>query len=187
MTRSPDQRLDAVEDELETAKRLLVSAARYAESANLGLEQLTVKVDNLTAAQAQTQTQLLEHRAAQAQTQTQLDDLTAAQAQTQTQLDELTAAQTQTQAQLDQLTQKADQLSSRVDEFVFQATRLFAQQGERLIRVEGLTESLTGIVQRLDRNYQSQQSQIQEFQRTTNASLERIDRILDYLLREQRG
>jgi ABC-type transporter Mla subunit MlaD len=159
MTRSPDQRLDRIEDEFETVKQLLTSAARYAESANEKLDRLSEKQDR---------------------TQTQLDQLAV-------RVDELTAAQAHTQTQL-------DQLSGRVDEFILQASRVFAQQGERMIRVEGLTESLTGVVQRLDRNYQAQQSQLQEsqqstqeFQRTTNAALERIDRILDYLLRQQGG
>lgn len=178
MTRSPDQRLDRLEDEFETVKQLLASAARYAESANEGLDRLTerqdrtqvqldrlaVRVDNLTVAQERTQTQL--------------DQLTV-------RADNLTAAQTQTQTQL-------NRLSSHMDEFIFQAQRLFTQQGERLNRIDGLTESLTGVVQRLDRHYQAQQSQLQqfqqsaqEFQRTTNAALERIDRILGYLLRQQ--
>jgi len=145
MTRSPDQRLDAVEDELETVKRLLVSAASYAESANEGLDRLTVRVDGIAQ-----------------------------------KVDELTASQTQTQVQL-------NQLSSRVDEFVFQAQRLFTQNAERLIRLEGQTERLEALAQRLDRNYSAQQSQLQEFQQTTGAALERIDRVLDYLLRQQGG
>ncbi|WP_256366802.1 hypothetical protein [Anabaena sp. UHCC 0204] len=37
---------------------------------------------------------------------------------------------------------------------------------------------------KLDRNYEEQKLQFQEFQLTTNAALERIDRVLDYLLRQ---
>lgn len=180
MTRSPDQRLDAIEDELETAKRLLVSAASYAESANLGFERLTERQDRTTV---------------------QLDRLTERQDRTQAHLDQLSERQDRTQAQLDRLTvtvenisQKVDDLTvaqaqsqSRMDEFVFQAQRLFTQSAERLIRVEGQTERLEALVQRLDRNYSAQQSQLQEFQQTTGAALERIDRILDYLLRQQGG
>lgn len=150
-------RLDKIEDELETAKRLLVSAASYAESANQRLDRLTVTVEDISQ---------------------KVDELTTAAAHTQRQIDELTATQTQTQAQL-------NQLSSRVDEFVFQAQRLFTQSAERLIRVEGQTERLEAIVQLLNRNYTAQQSQLQEFQLTTNAALARIDRVLDYLLRQQ--
>ena len=150
-------RLDKIEDELETAKRLLVSAASYAESANQRLDRLTVTVEGISQ---------------------KVDELTTAQVHTQRQIDELAATQTQTQAQL-------NHLSEKVDEFVFQAQRLFTQNAERLIRVEGQTERLEAIVQLLNRNYTAQQSQLQEFQLTTNAALERIDRVLDYLLRQQ--
>lgn len=152
MTRSPDQRLDTVEDELETVKRLLVSAASYAESANQGLERLTERQDR---------------------TQAQLDRLTVTVENISQKVDDLTVAQAQSQ--------------SRMDEFVFQAQRLFTQSAERLIRLEGQTERLEALLQRLDRNHSAQQSQLQEFQQTTGAALERIDRILDYLLRQQGG
>lgn len=145
-----EQRLDCVEDELAAVRQLLASAASYAQSANRGLDQLTIKGDNLT------------------------------------------AAQTRTQNQLDQLTEKVDRVSGRVDEFVFQAQRLFTQQAERLNRTEGQADRLEAVVQLLTRNYEAQQTQLQEFQRstlefqrTTNAALERIDRVLDYLLRNQ--
>ena len=52
------------------------------------------------------------------------------------------------------------QLSERVDSFIFNTQRLFTQQATVLERLE-------------------------ENQRTNNAALERIDRILDYLLRQQ--
>ncbi|MEH1906872.1 hypothetical protein [Nostoc sp.] len=105
------QRLDHVEDELETVKRLLVSTASYAESANRRLDELTIKQDR-------------------------------------------------TQSQLDQLGVRVDQLSERLNEFVNQTQRLFNQQATVLERLE-------------------------ENQRSNNAALERIDRILDYLLRQQ--
>ena len=194
MTRSPDQRLDRIEDEFETVKQLLASAARYAESAN-------AKIDQLSDRQDRTQAQLDQLNDRQDRTQTQLDRLTERQDRTQVQLDQLgskvdrlTTAQSQTQNQLDQLTSKVDELTlaqaqsqSRLDEFVFQAQRLFTQNAERLIRLEGQTERLEALVQRLDRNYSAQQSQLQEFQQTTGAALERIDRVLDYLLRQLGG
>ena len=93
-------------------------------------------------------------------------------------VDSLAESQAQTQTQL-------DQLSSRVSEFVFHVQRLLTQQGERLIPLEGQAERLEAVVRLLNRNYEAQQSQLQEFQQTTNAALERIDRVLDYLLREQ--
>jgi chromosome segregation ATPase len=187
MTRSPDQRLDAIEDELETAKRLLISAASYAESANLGLERLTerqdrtqAQLDQLSSRQDVTTTQLDRLTVTVEDISTQVKELTTAQALTQTQLDNLTNTQAHTQRQL-------DQLSSRVDEFVFQAQRLLTQNAERLIRVEGQVDRLEALFQLLNRNYSAQQSQLQEFQQTTGAALERIDRVLDYLLKQQGG
>jgi hypothetical protein len=56
------QRLDDVEDELETVKRLLVSTASYAESTGRRLDELTIKqdrtqshLDELTVKQDRTQ------------------------------------------------------------------------------------------------------------------------------------
>lgn len=60
------QRLDRIEDEFETVKRLLASAASYAEMAHQGLAELTVKQDR---------------------TQIQLDQLSIKQDRTQEQLD----------------------------------------------------------------------------------------------------
>jgi chromosome segregation ATPase len=97
----------------------------------------------------------------------------------------LTDTQARTQVQLDQLTGRVDQLSGKVDEFVFQSQRLFTRLGTIVERVDGRTESLEAIVRRLDRNHEEQKSQWREFQVTTNASLERIDRVLDFLVREQ--
>ncbi len=128
-----------------------------------------------------------------------VEDLTAAQTCIQNHLDQLaikvddlTAAQTRTPNQLDQLTEKVDRVSGGVDEFVFQAQRLFTQQAEPLNRTEGQADRLEAVVQLLTRNYEAQQTQLQEFQRstlefqrTTNAALERFDRVLDYLLPNQ--
>ncbi len=182
-----EQRLNRLEDEFETVKELLMSAARYAESANSGLDLLTERVDHLFDGQERTQAQL-------DQLTSRVDHLFDGQERTQAQLDQLTSrvdhlfdGQERTQAQLDQLTEKVDRLSDRVDSFVFEAGRLFAQNGERLTRAEGQSERLVAVVQMLERNYSAQQSQLREFQQTTNATLERIDRILDFLLRQNRG
>lgn len=161
-----EQRLNNVEDDLESVKKLLASAARYAESANQKLDRLSDRVDSLTTAQNRTQAQL--------------DQLGF-------RVDQLVASQAQTQTQLDQLTQKVDQLAERVDSFVYHAQRLFTALGERLVPVEGQTERFEPVIRMLARNYEAQQSQLQEFQITTRASLERIDRILDYLLKRSGG
>ncbi|BAZ78947.1 hypothetical protein PN497_08145 [Sphaerospermopsis kisseleviana CS-549] len=113
-------------------------------------------------------------------------------------LQELTVKQERTQTQL-------DQLSSRVDEFVFHAQRLFNKMGEDVEITKARTDRLEALMLKMDRNYEAQQSQLQEFQRqtqefqrqtqefqrqtqefqrTTGAALERIDRVLDYLLRQ---
>lgn len=109
-----------------------------------------------------------------------ISSLVETQRRTQLQLDQLAQMQVQTQAKL-------NQMSNRVDEFVFATQRLFTQTAGRLDNVEGQTERLEAIVRRLDRNYEEQQSQIQEFRVTTNAALERIDRVLDFLVRQQGG
>lgn len=161
-----EQRLDRLDNDLAVVRQLLTSAATYAESANRGLDNLTIAQDR---------------------TQAQLDNLTIGQDRTQAHLDQLSITQDRTQAQV-------DQLSNRVNEFVFHAQRLFTQIGTKLESVEGQSERLEAVVRRLDRNYETQQFQLQEFQRntqesqaSTNAALERIDRILDYLLRQQRN
>lgn len=165
-----EQRLITVENDLEAVKTLLFSAASYAESANRGLDRLTVKVDNLTAAQDRTQAQL--------------DQLGSRFDQLGFRVDQLVESQTQTVARLDQLTQKVDQLTERVDNFVYHAQRLFTALGDRVIPVEGQVDRFEPVIKMLARNYEAQQSQLQEFQVTTNASLERMDRILDYLLKQ---
>ncbi|NET08441.1 MAG: 6-aminohexanoate hydrolase [Merismopedia sp. SIO2A8] len=161
-----EQRLNRLEDEFSTVKELLMSAARYAESANAKLDRLAERGER---------------------TQTHLDQLAE-------KVDSLTDAQERTQGQL-------DQLSERVDSFVFEAQRLFNQQAQRLNRLEGHTESLSAVVQMLNRTHQASQSQLQELQRATQefqrasleyqrsntAAIERIDRVLDYLLRQDPG
>lgn len=92
-------------------------------------------------------------------------------------LDRIADAQLQSQIHLNQLNQ-------RVDQFVDNAQRLFTQIGTKLENVEGQAERLEALVRRLDRNYESQRAQFQEFQLTTSATLERMDRVLDYLLRQ---
>ncbi|WP_413171628.1 6-aminohexanoate hydrolase [Anabaena azotica] len=99
-------------------------------------------------------------------------------------IDDLGAKQDRTQTQLDQLGVKVDQLSNRVDEFVFHTQRLFNKAGSETEETKARTERLEALMLKLDRNYEEQKSQFQEFQRSTNAALERIDRVLDYLLRQ---
>ena len=151
-----EQRLDRVETEFATIRQLLISAATYAESANRRIDELGIKQDR---------------------TQIMLDELGAKQDRTQIMLDELGTKQDRTQTQL-------DQLSSRVDEFIFHTQRLFNKAGSEIEETKARTERLEALMLKLDRNYEEQKSQFQEYQLTTNAALERIDRVLDYLLRQ---
>ena len=153
------QRLDHVEDELETVKRLLVSTASYAESANRRLDELTIKQDL---------------------TQSHLNELTIKQDLTQSHLDQLGA-------RVDQVGGKVDQLSDKVDSFITHTQRLFTKTGSEIEQTKARTERLEALMLKLDRNFEEQKSQFQEFQLTTGAALERIDRVLDYLLRQQGG
>ncbi|MFN6565017.1 MAG: hypothetical protein RMY28_035190 [Nostoc sp. ChiSLP01] len=108
------QRLDNVEDELETVKQLLVSTANYSESAN----------------------------------------------------------------------RKVDQLCDKLDAFITHTQRLFTKTGSEIEETKARTERLEALMLKLDRNYEEQKSQFYEFQSTTVAALERIDRVLDYLMRQ---
>lgn len=172
-----EQRLDRVETEFATIRQLLISAATYAESANRRIDDLSIKQDR-------TQIMLDELGAKQDRTQIMLDELGAKQDRTQIMLDELGIKQDHTQTQLDQLGIRVDQLSSRVDEFIFHTQRLFNKAGGEIEETKARTERLEALMLKLDRNYEEQKSQFQEYQLTTNAALERIDRVLDYLLRQ---
>jgi chromosome segregation ATPase len=172
------QRLDHVEDELETVKRLLVSTASYAESANKRLEQLSIKQDR-------TQSHLDELSIKQDRTQSHLDELSIKQDRTQSHLDELSIKQDHTQSQLDQIGVRVDQLSDKVDSFITHTQRLFTKAGGEIEETKARTERLEALMLKLDRSFEEQKSQFQEFQLTTGAALERIDRVLDYLLRQQ--
>ncbi|WP_242055361.1 hypothetical protein [Nostoc flagelliforme] len=57
-----------------------------------------------------------------------------------------------------------------MDEFVFHTQRIFNQQATVLERADGRSERLKAIMQRLDRSYEEQKSQFQEFQRITGAA-----------------
>jgi chromosome segregation ATPase len=172
-----EQRLDRVETEFATIRQLLISAATYAESANRRIDELGTKQDR-------TQIMLDELGAKQDRSQIMLDELGTKQDRSQIMLDELGAKQDRSQTQLDQLGMRVDQLSSRVDEFIFHTQRLFNKAGGEIEETKARTERLEAIMLKLDRNYEEQKSQFQEYQLTTNAALERIDRVLDYLLRQ---
>jgi chromosome segregation ATPase len=128
------------------------------------------------ASQAALDAQLGQLGRSQAETERQLGQISETQAATEKQAERLFEAQAATEAQLERTTQ-------RLDEFIFQVQRLLSKDAEHLDIVEGRIERLEAIAQRLDRNYEAQQAQFQEFQITTRASQERQERVLEYLLR----
>jgi hypothetical protein len=193
-----EQRLQRLEDEFEVVKDLLTATARYAESANRGLDQVVGIIDRLTESQAASQTALDERFrqvsetqiASQAALDAQLGQLGRSQAETERQIGRLFEAQAATERQVERtsLAQAAteaqlERTDQRLNEFIFQVQRLLSRDAERLDIVEGRIERLEAIAQRLDRNYEAQQTQFQEFQLTTRASQERQERLLEYLLR----
>lgn len=132
------QRLESLEDEMETVKDLLMTAARMSErnteaitrlttrqeSSQFTLERLTERVDNLTS---------------------RVDELAAAQ-------QELTAAQQRTENSLDRLANL----------------------------VVSLTESAAA-----DRSAAAQdREESRQFRASVGAAIDRIDRVLDYVVRE---
>lgn len=117
------ERLNRLEDEFVTVKTLLASAASYAESANRGLDRLTLKRE---------------------ESQRQIDQLRETQQTSQQQIDQLTAP-------LDALTVRVDRMSDRVDSFVFTAQHYFSQHSERINKLEGIAERLEGILSYLVR------------------------------------
>jgi chromosome segregation ATPase len=97
-------------------------------------------------------------------------------------VDDLTQTQNRTQAHLDQVITrqdatdtKLDQLSQKVDNFVTHTQRLFNQAAGDIETTKSQAARLEAILFKLDRNYAAQQSQLREFQQTTNLVLERID------------
>jgi len=96
-------------------------------------------------------------------------------------LERVTQMQSASQQQIDENNQSLARLEARVDEFVFQAQRLFNQGAEWLNRLEPQAERADAMIARLDRNYEAHQRELAQFRIITNAALERIDRVLDYL------
>jgi chromosome segregation ATPase len=179
-----EQRLQCLEDEFEIVKDLLTSTARYAKSANRERDRVVRALEQLAESQAASQAaqderfrQVSETQiASQAALDAQLGQLSRSQAETERHIERLFEAQAATEAQLE----RTDQ---RLNGFIFQVQRLLSRDVERLDNVEGRIEHLEAIAQRLDRNYEAQQTQFQEFQLTTRASQERQERLLEYLLR----
>ncbi|WP_016951085.1 hypothetical protein [Anabaena sp. PCC 7108] len=97
-------------------------------------------------------------------------------------------------ARLDDIDSRLDQLGDEIDlvrtiqEGVRRETR---SNSQALARLERTVTNLADIarlhqqaLRQSERQFQEFQRNNQEFQRTNNAALERIDRVLDYLIRQ---
>ncbi len=124
------QRLDNVENELETVKQLLVSTARYAESANSRLDRLVERQDL---------------------SQRQLDGLAVT---------------------VQSMSEKVENLSTKIDNFVDTTTDFIETTKAR-------NSVLDGVVLRLEEN----QARLEASQASTNAAVDRLERILEQLIK----
>ncbi len=143
-----EQRLQAIEtkqasaeEELETVRQLLISAASYAESSHERLDRLTEKMDRYAEERQQRDREIDE---------------------------------------------RLDRLDTRVSEVIFHAERLIGNWSRYSQQNNHRIERLEQILANQERMMARQQEEYQEFRRTTTAALERIDRILDYLMRRDR-
>ena len=128
-----------LEDEFETVKLLLASAASYAESSSRKIDLLSNEVRDLARSTDQAGIQL---QAAQAKTDAALQAYIAENRQAQARLE---AAQTKTEQTL--------------KNFVFQVERLIGTLGDRIVPLEGRLERLEDIVRFLLENEQKAAAQ----------------------------
>ncbi|AFY49203.1 PMC2NT (NUC016) domain protein [Nostoc sp. PCC 7524] len=93
-------------------------------------------------------------------------------------------------ARVDDIDQRLDQLGDEIDlvrtiqEGVRRETR---SNSQALARLERTVTNLADIARLHQQALRQSERQFQEFQRTTNAALERVDRVLDYLIRQSGG
>lgn len=156
------QRLETVENELEIVKRLLTSSAQ-------NINDLTDRIDR--------NAQQIESNNGQIDNLTKRIDRNAEQIEHNNRQIQSNAEQVNELA----VSQKASQ--ERLDSFIFHSERIENKEVGRLERIEAATEVLQGLCQNLARNFEAQRQEFREWKITVNASLERIDRILDYLMR----
>ena len=168
------------------------------------LDRLEQSLDDIRVIHAETAALLQSVNQQQARTSAELARLAEQQTQSEARLD----------AALEHLAQQQAQTAARLDEFIFQAQRLLGNNAERstqnsgrLDRLEGVTAMLVRLQDRQEAQLERQQTQLErqqthlehqqaqiermdreyaEYQRTTNAALERIDRLLDYLINRDR-
>lgn len=133
-------------DEFEEVKSLLGSAARYAESANRGLDRLELAQQRSQLQLDQLGGKIGQLTIAQDRTQQQLDQVTEAQRKTDQQLDQLTEAQRKTEQQLDQLTEAQRKTEQRLESFIFESQRLMSGHAESIQQLKGISDRLEALL-----------------------------------------
>ena len=160
-----------LEDEFETVKLLLASAASYAESSSRKIDQISEEVKDLAQSQAKTDAALQAYTAENRQAQARLEAAQAktdaalqayitesreSQAKTDAALQAYIAENQQAQARLEAAQTKTEQT---LENFVFHVERLIGTLGDRIVPLEGRLERLEGIVRFLLENEQKAAAQ----------------------------
>ncbi|MBC6430332.1 hypothetical protein FM036_05595 [Nostoc sp. HG1] len=131
------QRLDNVENDLETVKQLLVSTASYAESADKRIDRLVERQDS-----------------------------------SQKQLDGLAVTVQVMGEKIDRVVEKIDRFVEKTDRFVEKIDRFVEKTDDFIDTTKARNAVLDGVILELREN-----------QMSTNAAVERLDRILEQLLK----
>jgi|GEM_PF-686240 len=146
-----------LEDEFETVKLLLASAASYAESSSRKIDLLSNEVRDLARSTDQAGIQL---QAAQAKTdaalQAYITESRESQAKTDAALQAYITENQQAQTRLEAAQTKTEQT---LENFVVQVERLIGTLGDRIVPLEGRLERLEGIVRFLLENEQKAAAQ----------------------------
>ncbi|HYX16362.1 MAG TPA: hypothetical protein VE944_18730 [Nostoc sp.] len=138
------QRLDNVENDLETVKQLLVSTASYAESSDKRIDQLVQRQDL---------------------TQKQLDGLAVTVQVMGENIDRFVE-------KIDRFVEKIDRFVEKTDRFVEKTDRFVEKTDDFLDTTKARNALLDGVI-----------LELRESQMSTNAAVERLDRILEQLLK----
>lgn len=117
-------------EEFETVKELLASAARYAESANRGVDRLQMAQETFQA---------------------QMSLLASAQQMTEMRLAALAEQAQRTDQRLEALATQAQKTEQRLESFVYDTQRLLTGQAERLAQLEVIADRLEGAIAYLTR------------------------------------
>ena len=161
---SINQRIDQLEDEFDTVKQLLASAARYSESANQKADRNEDQILALQQSQSITESRLQEFIFQSQRIHIRLGE-----------------ASEQYAGRLDRLDGVAAMLSRVQDQ---QSARLNQQQ-TIIEQQQTIIEQQQTIIEQQQTIIEQQRQEFEEFRRSITAAQEHTDRLLDYLLRQQ--